>query len=507
MRTLSLHLFAALVSLVLIGSTAAITGCGGSSGQGNETSATGLITAAEGGTLASSDGKLTLSIPAGALSQDTIISITTINNEGAVEYEFEPTGLTFSTPANVTLDFDLAQQGALQDENESALDTILSAPSVMLFLQSGSDETELIDNVVATTDEETSTVSVSFALSHFTSLMAAAGNSYYAYLSSLGTHYEGSAFKRDYDVRYLGYRGSTSYKNMSISYNVRSITVTKISFALTGAIQLTSPAEITRSDFLSQRGNTSSTRPNFICNAVGDGTVTATVQVSAVVEATFQPENKTRTYSINQSEKLTRKGKCLAPYFGLNGSLNDGGEEGTRVALVDPAGDLLVDEGGTLVSADGFDLPGYMDMTQVSLGIVSGDTLETNVLLSAVTPAATPSDVPLLSFDLLLLDPSLGAMAQALFDDAMSYLSIGAGAADTALAQSFFSWDGQTYQQDEETEFDMSIADDVVSFLIPLSDLGLDAETAASANFRALTRFETDAYADALFADEADLSF
>lgn len=62
----------------------------------------------EGGTITSSDGKLTLEIPAGALDEDTEITIRRINPEdlppefegieGERQYELGPEGLEFNIP-------------------------------------------------------------------------------------------------------------------------------------------------------------------------------------------------------------------------------------------------------------------------------------------------------------------------------------------------------------------------------------------------------------------------
>lgn len=68
-----------------------------------------------GGKLVSSDGKVTLDIPQGALAQDTSISITPVSVErpqggvsfvGKVRYDFQPDGLRFEKPASLTIDFD-----------------------------------------------------------------------------------------------------------------------------------------------------------------------------------------------------------------------------------------------------------------------------------------------------------------------------------------------------------------------------------------------------------------
>ena len=77
------------------------------------------ISAAEGGAVASEDGVITLSIPAGALAEDTDISITAVDApeslEGAplagVVYELQPSGLTFLQPAEVTFSADAGEPG------------------------------------------------------------------------------------------------------------------------------------------------------------------------------------------------------------------------------------------------------------------------------------------------------------------------------------------------------------------------------------------------------------
>jgi hypothetical protein len=67
------------------------------------------VSAAQGGTVASPTGGLTLSIPAGALEKDTIITIEELApGEGPVvgpAYEFKPAGLKFKKPATLTLRF------------------------------------------------------------------------------------------------------------------------------------------------------------------------------------------------------------------------------------------------------------------------------------------------------------------------------------------------------------------------------------------------------------------
>lgn len=290
-----------------------------------------VISADNGGSLQSVDDQLTLDVPAMALTQDTEISVTPIDVEGDTAYEFLPNGLVFDEPATTTLTLDLDDLDII-DEDGNAVDPETVVPGVILFLVSADGTLEVLDNVNVSVDPENGTAEVTAPIPHFTSLISSVGNSYYVYMTSLGTHYEGTSFKADVDIRYLGFEGGTSYQNMSITYKVRSMTVNKISFEVSGAVVIATPNELSRSDFLNQRGQTASTRPRFICNDVGDGTVKVTVDVTATVEVTFQPENRTHVFTVQQSESTTRKAKCIAPYIGQNDYYNDG-NEGEEVAV------------------------------------------------------------------------------------------------------------------------------------------------------------------------------
>lgn len=71
--------------------------------------ATSATIGATGGTITSTDGHLTLTIPAGALSSDVAISITPISNEAPLAfadgYRLEPQGTTFAVPITYTFSY------------------------------------------------------------------------------------------------------------------------------------------------------------------------------------------------------------------------------------------------------------------------------------------------------------------------------------------------------------------------------------------------------------------
>ncbi len=77
--------------------------------QGN--AATSII-GSNGGTLSSADGKLTVTIPSGALPSNTTISIQPISNEGplglGMGYRLAPEGISFQQPITLTFTYDEA---------------------------------------------------------------------------------------------------------------------------------------------------------------------------------------------------------------------------------------------------------------------------------------------------------------------------------------------------------------------------------------------------------------
>jgi len=102
-------------STVLVMLLTAILGCGTSGGSGTVTE---RIDADDGGSITSDDGMLTLEIPAGALAEDTRITIQEVDagdmpdefadlGEG-MGYELSPEGLTFAEPVMVSLTLDPA---------------------------------------------------------------------------------------------------------------------------------------------------------------------------------------------------------------------------------------------------------------------------------------------------------------------------------------------------------------------------------------------------------------
>lgn len=501
-----------LLEVVLFVTLIFFVSCAGgnpiNSNRGTAPMGTAQVSAAEGGEVLSPDGKLLLTIPPGALNEDTQISIQVIPSEnGMPGYEFLPQGLVFNQPAMVSMELDLAEEDLFQDENGEALDPAEVVPFLAWFLRSADGSYDVVDQITTETKEGSSKLMINAPIPHFTSLIGSVGNSYYAYLSSLGTHYEGSHFKRDFDIRFLGYKNTKTYNKMSLSYVVNSITVKKIQYQASGAIKLNSPAEITRSDVLSKRGDTSSNRPKFYCNEVGDGKVEVTTTVDGIVNVTFQPENKNRVYSVTQQNTNTRKGKCLKPSFGFYQNGIDGYTEGeTLVALVDPLQDLHDINGEP---AQGLELPGNADFSEVMVAMRDENTLEAVFLVDAAVAPTNPEYLQYLSYNLGVLDELNGYEGLGPYGAVANLLeveAIGPGGEFTATASTYNPEMGQW--EEEESQGSIHFGETGISMLIPMSELGLEVETVDETSLRLFSLINMAdgyAYAGELYGDSVDL--
>lgn len=123
----------------------------------------------EGGSVTSRDGKLILDIPAGALDEETEISIKEIEPDEVAEeiidteqeiesaYELSPDGLEFNLPVSVTT--------RINDEPVQE-DGSISVPLVILFTESD-DIIELVDNQEMSIDTDSNITTVTGEINHF----------------------------------------------------------------------------------------------------------------------------------------------------------------------------------------------------------------------------------------------------------------------------------------------------------------------------------------------------
>lgn len=148
----------------------------------------------EGGTIAAGDGKMELTIPAGALDADTKIRITPLGGGG---YKLEPSGLEFNEPATVTLTL----PAEAPDEVTMDDDTVISLPNVVasrVFVLISEDGTEeILDGVAIARTAGENTVTATVPVPHFSELRRRdfkENNSTFLSLSAeRPTYYEGES--------------------------------------------------------------------------------------------------------------------------------------------------------------------------------------------------------------------------------------------------------------------------------------------------------------------------
>ena len=153
----------AILSLILFSIFSYVSCDGGVNGVSS------AIIGPEGGSITSLDGRLTLDIPAGALDEDTEITIRKLNEseippESNVidvdsAYELLPDGLEFLVPVTVSVLLDILP---VQE------DGTMTTPLVDLFIFS---DGELLDNLVTEVDGDENIVTVSGDFSNFSNIL------------------------------------------------------------------------------------------------------------------------------------------------------------------------------------------------------------------------------------------------------------------------------------------------------------------------------------------------
>lgn len=136
-----------------------------------DNSASATVTAAGGGTVASTDGLFTLDVPAGALAEDTEIRVTRVADPqlphaavGVADltavYDLQPSGLVFSDPAQVSV----------MVENAFTADAdMVEATAVVLYSESEGVVEPLEDIVLVPDDVDPTRGVVTGDISHFSS--------------------------------------------------------------------------------------------------------------------------------------------------------------------------------------------------------------------------------------------------------------------------------------------------------------------------------------------------
>jgi hypothetical protein len=135
--------------------------CDGNNGGNNSITQT---VGSGGGTITSADGRLTLEIPPGALTEDTEITIILLlapGEEGVnlLGYEFLPDGLEFLTPARVTVDVE--EITGTPDEDD------ISFATNPIIITTEGEEVAVLDNLTLELDADTGSTTLGGDVEHF----------------------------------------------------------------------------------------------------------------------------------------------------------------------------------------------------------------------------------------------------------------------------------------------------------------------------------------------------
>ncbi|MCG3116621.1 MAG: hypothetical protein LLH30_13150 [Candidatus Manganitrophus sp. SA1] len=164
--------------LLVTGIGLKVSGCGGGSsggggGAGNPAVASASI-GPNGGNMTSLDGKVTLTIPAGALGNTQTITIESIDPATlpgefagiAAEraYELKPDGLQFNPPAQIIFQLDAPAQPAAGAVEKG----------IAVLLTSANGQVEPLGNLALTVDADGKTAGLTGELTHFSKLVQAA---------------------------------------------------------------------------------------------------------------------------------------------------------------------------------------------------------------------------------------------------------------------------------------------------------------------------------------------
>lgn len=117
-----------LLILMLSGTIALLSGCGSTESADNKGF---TFTGPDGGTVQSSDGKASVNIPAGALAEETAITVKPSSDVPAGNigpaYEFLPAGVNFLKPVTITISYEDSAIPAGLDESDLCLAIVVNS--------------------------------------------------------------------------------------------------------------------------------------------------------------------------------------------------------------------------------------------------------------------------------------------------------------------------------------------------------------------------------------------
>jgi hypothetical protein len=264
-----------------------------------------------GGSITSADGRLTLDIPDGALTEDTEISIRRLNqnelppdSEGTLlAYELLPDGLQFLLPVTASLEVDV-------DINieDGVVDTELP---VITLLNSSGGVIEILENQLQNTNLDTGISTISGKLNHFSTLEATIeipdpndifiGNpNIVIRVSSPCVISSGDTFEIFTEVKLNTFGNQEKLGAFTIAYEDSSTEPIRI---LKGG-----PSPFFAEDIEQTRSTTVERRPDYDCLDVGEGIFRLLFVITVEVETT--PGNFETLFFEHEVEKEI---ECVDP--------------------------------------------------------------------------------------------------------------------------------------------------------------------------------------------------
>ncbi|MBU0674234.1 MAG: hypothetical protein KJ950_06295 [Proteobacteria bacterium] len=197
--------------------------CGGGSASNQSSTVPGAvvetISSTVGGSIATSDNGFVMNIEAGALDQDTQITITPqVDAQDSVSYALEPEGLVFNIPVEVTVQTNPEVMGGLEDTTGQTVDVSDAVVAPFTELESSATGLELLQENISNLVGGNNSLQVVTEVGHFSMLTIRNPKATVVADSSIGfalSHPANEAFALPIDINIL--KNSTANQDITLS--------------------------------------------------------------------------------------------------------------------------------------------------------------------------------------------------------------------------------------------------------------------------------------------------
>lgn len=407
-----------------------------------DNTATTSMPAAIGGSMTSSDGAMTMTVPAGALSADTDISVTPLGDvqippalrglPGDLSvYDLQPDGTTFSTPVEVAFEID----GAVTNTSGSAA---MSGA----FLLSESDGTieGMTEVMLVQDDMDPAKATISGGLSHFSS----------ALFVSMSMEFRLDApdevtLDEPFDVTF-----TIDITGAGLD-NIRTATVEDASAAPVGPFEQTEPFTST----MVISGDEATITNSYVCSEEAEARIRANFQFEATDEAFGESAGSVVTVQLGKNVT------CKAPPAPLETTIIPNLYRAQRLLPV-PGSETEITTGGLVRRVD-LETKAVTELSEPGsdpewvFALSDGNYLVHTILGSVdwFVPNATPEDTMFVSWydqprHVTPVSENTVALASAFGD--LGFMTYTPGGASGSFQDAFRNLESQTYpQQDPAT--------------------------------------------------------